>query len=55
MTAQRAKESNQCRHLCAEKDAYDVWYLYCECGETANEVRCQMGLLICDFFEGLLL
>lgn len=48
---ERAKCSNQCKHLQAEQDAYDVWYLYCELGETADEKKCQKGLRNCDFFE----
>lgn len=52
---ERASAGNQCKHLQADLDPYDDWYLYCECGETANEEKCQKGLRNCDFFEGLAL
>jgi len=51
----RAIESNQCKHLAADMDPYDIWYLFCERGETANEEKCQKGLRNCDFFERLML
>jgi hypothetical protein len=50
---ERAKESNQCKYLQADMDPYDIWYLYCDRGETANEEKCQKGLRNCDFFEGI--
>jgi hypothetical protein len=45
--------SDVCKHLSAEQDAYDIWYLICECGETACEDKCEKGLRKCDFFERL--
>jgi hypothetical protein len=49
----RARVSNQCKYLNAEQDAYDIWYLYCDYGETADEKKCQKGLRNCDLFEGI--
>jgi len=48
---ENAKASNQCKHLQAELDPYDDWYMVCELEETASEGKCQKGLRNCDFFE----
>ena len=53
LVAKRATSQyeNHCKHLQGELDAYGIWYLFCESGETANENKCQKGLQNCDFFE----
>jgi hypothetical protein len=48
------KENKVCKHLQAELDPFDDWYLYCDHGETASEERCQKGLRNCDFFERMI-
>ena len=48
---ERAKASNQCKHLMAELDPYDDWYMVCELGETASERKCQKSLRNCGYFE----